>query len=119
MNYKSKKTKRINLLYFEKLDVKPSPAELLIMNVLDKINIIYYREVSFNGFTTDKGHYYRYDFYIPSKNLIIEYDGKAYHNNKVNDVIKNKFCKDNKIKLVRLNSKHYYHLDSEIKRLLK
>lgn len=116
---KSKRFENLSLSYFETKGIKPSPAEELIINVLNKLNINYYKEVSFNGFTTNKGYYYRYDFYIPSKNLIIEYDGKLYHDNQTNDKIKNKFCLDNKIRLVRLNAKHYHNLDSEIKKLLK
>lgn len=116
---KSKRQENINLNYFENKDIKSSPAEELIIIALDKIKVKYYREVSFSNFTTNTGHYYRYDFYIPSKNLIIEYDGKAYHNNNLNDVIKNKFCLNNKIKLVRLNAKHYYSLEKELRKILK
>ena len=66
------------------------------------------------------GHYMRYDFYIPSKNLIIEYDGehhyrpvafagKSYYNAESNfertqryDQLKNQYCTDNGINLLRI-----------------
>lgn len=53
-----------------------------------------------------------FDFYLNDFNIIIEYDGiqhfkpsfneKEFKNIKVNDEIKNKFCKDNNIKLIRI-----------------
>lgn len=47
----------------------------------------------------------RYDFYVPSSNTIIEYDGKEYHADdkvRLRDAIKDKFAKDNKIRLIRI-----------------
>jgi very-short-patch-repair endonuclease len=56
----------------------------------------------------------RFDFYLPEKNILIEYDGKqhfglgwskykeGFKNIKKNDRIKNSFAKRNKIKLVRI-----------------
>jgi len=61
-----------------------------------------------------------FDFYIPSKNMAIEYDGqqhyfpvqfggislgeaiKEYHKNKIRDSVKNKYCKNNGINLIRI-----------------
>jgi len=52
----------------------------------------------------------KFDFYVPEKNLLIEYDG-FQHFNKVfvditlvqyRDEIKNQYCKDNNIKLIRI-----------------
>lgn len=110
-----KKTK----LSFFTSDIEPSKAEDLIIYYLNKYNIPFNREVSFKGFISPKGGYYRYDFYLPQYNLIIEYDGKMYHDNKVNDIIKNTFCRKNNINIVRFNSKHYYHLNTEIQKLIK
>ena len=62
----------------------------------------------------------RFDFYLPDKNTAIEYDGaqhfrpvrfngttwdqaaKKYELQKSNDNIKNRFCKENAIKLIRI-----------------
>ncbi len=59
-----------------------------------------------------------FDFYIPDLNLLIEYDGQqhfkpvsifggepAFKKVRENDSIKNKFCKDSNIKLVRISYK--------------
>lgn len=67
-----------------------------------------------------------FDFYLPKFNCCIEYDGqhhfkpiqfnvyqsedkakKDFKLQKTRDYIKNKFCKDNNIVLIRLNFKNY------------
>lgn len=62
-----------------------------------------------------------FDFYIPEKNLCIEFDGrqhfeandyfgeKSFKDTQKRDKIKNKFCKDNGINLLRIP---YYELDN-------
>jgi hypothetical protein len=63
----------------------------------------------------EKNMMYRYDFYVPSLNLAIEYDGgfhfKPYATNierfrqtLVNDEIKDRYCEEKKISLFRLAS---------------
>ena len=60
----------------------------------------------------------RFDFYIPSINTCIEYDGEqhyrpveyfggeeAFKQRIINDNIKTQYCKDNNIRLVRISSK--------------
>lgn len=116
MKPKQRKTK---LEWFSTASVPASPAELIISKILDQLKVSYVREVSFHNFTSEKGHHYRYDFYLPKYNIILEYDGKQYHKNKTNDNIKNIFCKRNNIKIVRYCAKHYYNLDKYIKKLLK
>lgn len=111
------KSKSRNLKYFT-TEVEASHAELKIMIILDKNRIKYLREVSFDNFVTEKGGHYRFDFYFPDKNLIIEYDGKNWHKDKTNDEIKNNFCKKNKIRLVRLTASDYYKLEKSIKNIL-
>lgn len=104
-------------LYFT-TEVSPSPAEGLIMKVLKSLSVEYIREVSFTHFKSPRGGYYRYDFFLPKQNLIIEYDGAQYHINNPNDKIKNRFCKKNKISLIRLNSVHYYCMKDTLSNLL-
>ena len=64
------------------------------------------------------GRKLKYDFYIPSKNLLIEFDGpqhfgylkigkhtlsiNEYEKLKLNDTIKNKYAYENNIKLLRI-----------------
>ena len=61
-----------------------------------------------------KGFPLRIDFYIPSENLMIEADGTQHYDEnhmwfskycQCNDELKNQFCKDNNIKLVRIKYK--------------
>lgn len=100
----------------------PSQAEIKISEQLIKYPIKWYNEVSFEGFKTENGGYYRFDFYIPSLNILIEYDGEKYHSTKeaiAKDKIKTEFCKTYSIKLVRYNKQHYYNIDTQIAGLLK
>jgi hypothetical protein len=66
-----------------------------------------------------------FDFYIPSKNVLIEYDGRQHYEAieyfggeeelnwiKYKDAIKTKYCLDNNIPLLRLP---YWLSDEEIR----
>jgi very-short-patch-repair endonuclease len=90
-----------------------SKGEKAISKYLDKNLISYYRQHKFED--CKNIHQLPFDFYIPSKRLIIEFDGKqhyepmsffggveAYERLKVNDNIKNEYCEDNYIDLVRI-----------------
>lgn len=100
----------------------PSPAEQLIMNELKKYNAKWYREVSFRNFVSPSGGFPRFDFYLPDQRCVIEYDSKKWHNSidrLENDTIKSNFCRNNGIKLIRLNSKHYYKMPQTIYDIIK
>lgn len=90
-----------------------SKGEKAIYKYLDKNNISYYRQHKFEDCRNI--HQLPFDFYIPSIRTIIEFDGKqhyepmshfggieAYERLKVNDNIKNEYCEDNYIDLVRI-----------------
>lgn len=57
------------------------------------------------------------DIFIPSLNLAIEYDGYVWHINNKNDIIKNKKCFDNNIRLIRIRESGLEDLpnDSNVK----
>lgn len=113
---------------------KNSKGETSICCYLDDNNIEYITQHTF-----DECKYkskLRFDFYIPSLNSIIEYDGEqhfmsierfggddALMNNKIKDEIKNKYCLDNNINLLRisyLNLKNIHQiLDENIKIKIK
>lgn len=101
-------------------DSKPSVAEKIIIKFFKTNNVKFFREVSFRGFGI-AAMPYRFDFYLPQFNLIIEYDGAHHLKEKVHerDVLKNNFCKTNHIKLVRLNKDHYHNLSYHLDKLLK
>jgi len=69
----------------------------------------------------------RFDFYLPEQNTLIEYDGEPhfvkrgkygdkFEERQQNDMIKNQYCKDNNIKLIRI---HYKTPESEFEPKLK
>lgn len=83
-----------------------------IIKYLEDNNILYKREVTFDGCVYKKK--LRFDFYIKSHNLCIEFDGlqhfqeieffgiKSFKNTQIRDEIKNKYCIDNNINLLRI-----------------
>jgi hypothetical protein len=97
-----------------------SKGEITILNYLTEMRVDYTREYGFNG-CKDKNKL-RFDFYIKSINTAIEYDGEYHYQdifgklneNKRRDNIKNKYCKDNNIKLIRIP---YWEFDN-IKNIL-
>ena len=99
-----------------------SSGELAIQTWLDEHSIKYEREKSFPGFVGRAGKLYKYDFYIPSKNLCIEYDGQQHsktvnYSGKMdeatlkdrlmtvafNDYIKTQYCENHGIGLLRID----------------
>lgn len=103
----------------------PSSAEALIIEELEKYQIKWYREVSFNGLQFTLYSHPRFDFLLQlpdNKILIIEYDGRSAHSNNVQiatDKAKDKFCNDNGITIIRYNAKHYYNMYGHINSLMK
>lgn len=101
---------------------EPSAAEYRIMAALEQYNVQWAREVSFVGLQFTTYSYPRFDFYLPRYRVVIEYDGAYAHSSreqKKNDRSKEKFCKDNGIKVIRYHKKHYYHLQTHIDDLMK
>lgn len=92
---------------------KLSKGEILIKQFLDDNKIDYVREKTFDECNYEKK--LRFDFYIPKQNICIEYDGEQHYKSlkcfggdeelkkiKKRDKIKNKFCVDNGINLIRI-----------------
>lgn len=87
-----------------------SHGEKMIENFLIQNKIEYKRQKKFKG-CKDK-RLLAFDFYLPLYNTCIEYDGEHHFFDVLNwknceytkkhDNIKNKFCKENKIKLIRI-----------------
>ncbi len=85
-----------------------SSFEKIIESMLMQLDYTYEKEKSFPEFKA-----YRYDFYIPSENIVIEVDGQQHYvgwghdpislrESKKRDAIKNQFCIDNFIKILRI-----------------
>ena len=96
-----------------------SHGELVIEKLLKENNISYVQE--YKAFKFSSGTWARFDFYINNQ-YIIEYDGETHYQYNLHgwhseenlkaqqerDIIKNQWCKDNNIPLIRIP---YTHLD--------
>ena len=101
-----------------------SKGEVFIDNYLLEMKVEYKREYSFPNLKR-----MRFDFYIPEINTVIEFDGEQHFHEwrKITDShkklksmhkrdnIKNKFCKDNNINILRIK---YYMTQNEIMKIL-
>jgi len=107
-----------------------SKGEKLILNLLIKYDITYIKEYSIKDCVSTKNKPLRFDFYIPELNLCIEYDGiqhfkvcKFYNHItdfnliKKYDNIKNTYCVENNIKLLRISYKQFKLIPKIIKDL--
>lgn len=92
---------------------KSSKGELSIISFLSEHDIKYIQEKRFNDCKYKS--YLKFDFYLPELNICIEFDGKqhfkpneffggdeALEETKIRDEIKNKYCENNNIKLIRI-----------------
>jgi hypothetical protein len=89
-----------------------SRGENKIKSILEKNKIEFHRNYKFDDCVRTKK--LRFDFYLPKLNLIIEYDGEHHYKEnkyfgegnleymKENDRIKNQYCIDKNIKLIRI-----------------
>lgn len=109
-----------------------SLGEREIARILDSENLKYTHQKSFDELLSPKGWRMYYDFYIPSLNLVIEYDG-AHHFKpmydlfesdhdaeiefrrvKLYDEIKEDFLKEKGIKLMRFSGKNFKEIEKTI-----
>lgn len=98
-----------------------SKGEAKISTVLENANVEYERQYTFEG-CKDKRKL-PFDFYIPSLNLAIEFDGEQHYKPKFNDNgygfatteyhdnIKDDYCKDNNIDLLRIPYWEYKNIE--------
>lgn len=86
-----------------------SKGEIEISKVLNNREIKFIEEHMFDDCKNDG--FLRFDFYLPDYNICIEFDGRQhfdsdswYYSEKLleNDEIKNKYCENNNIKLIRI-----------------
>jgi very-short-patch-repair endonuclease len=96
-----------------------STAEKLVSDILSRYNLYFLKQHKFEDCINKKeGRFCRklpFDFYLPNTNTCIEYDGRqhfepidtfggeqAFQAQKINDNIKNEYCRKNGIKLIRI-----------------
>jgi len=97
-------------------DCKRSKGELFIQDFLHKKNIKYIRQMKFEDCSHKKK--LSFDFFLPDYKICIEYDGEqhfrpvnyfggleSFERQIIRDKIKNEFCNENQIKLIRFNYK--------------
>lgn len=102
-----------------------SKGELAIQEYLNEHDIQYECQKRFDGLIYKES--LRFDFYLPQHNLVIEFDGQLHFEasdyfggakylkeTQTKDKIKNKYCKKNNIKLLRIS----YKVKNKIKEIL-
>lgn len=105
-----------------------SVSEVFIKTILDKRNLSYNTEQAFPDCIGLKGWKLRFDFYLPEHKMAIEYDGEQHYHpvefwggierykiQQQNDIIKNNYCFNNNILLLRLS---YTESNEEIENLI-
>lgn len=105
-----------------------SKGELKIKEVLEKYNIEYIFQKSFDNCLNKNNRKLKFDFYLIKQNILIEYDGKQHYESieyfggknsfktlNEHDNMKNRYAKMNKIKLIRIP----YHQYNEIEMIIK
>lgn len=103
-----------------------SRGEEQISNILTSKNILFEREKRFDNCRGKRK--LPFDFYLVDYNILIEYDGiqhfkpsfneKEFKNIKINDEIKNKYCKENNIKLLRIPYWEFDNIETILKSAL-
>ena len=93
-----------------------SQGERRLSEILNENRIKYKKQKSYKDLLSDKGNRLRFDFYIPSGNYLIEFDG-MYHfeaskriwcteehvkKTQYHDKLKNEYCRRNNIPLIRI-----------------
>lgn len=101
---------------------KESTGEAIVRKYLDNHNIEYIQEMRFSDCRDKKP--LPFDFFLPNYNMCIEFDGKQHFEDchgfsnlevvKHHDKIKNQYCSDNNIKLIRVP----YHQGHNINEIL-
>lgn len=109
-----------------------SYGEAKISDTLTKWNVNFIKEKTFNGCENPETKYkLRFDFYIPERNLIIEFDGlqhffavkhfggkEGFKQRLQRDRFKNNWCKDNSVNLVRIPYTKFKQIETILSGLL-
>ena len=104
-----------------------SKGERKIKEILTELKINFIQEKRFSDCVFESNKMARFDFYLPNENIIIEYDGRQHfiqgdgyidNEDKIkitqqHDEIKNRYCKEHQIKLIRIPYADYNLLNAE------
>lgn len=107
---------------------KLSRGESKIMDILIKKSIKFYPQYLFDGCKSKQK--LPFDFFLPDKNICIEYDGvqhfepieyfggvERFNSQKIKDEIKNKYCEENRIKMIRISYSDYDRIEDIVSSL--
>lgn len=109
-----------------------SKGEYAVSIFLKKYNICFKTQKTFENCKNPKtNHKLRFDFYLQDLNICIEFDGAhhhkdVYYNNHKSDLkdtqyrdsLKNQYCKDNNIKLIRIPYWEFKNIEEILKKEL-
>ena len=108
-----------------------SLGEERIATFFNDNNIMYMSQYTYDDLIGIGGNHLRFDFYIPNLNLCIEYDGiqhfkcnikwhtkKEFNTLQKHDKLKNNYCKENDIKLLRISYKEFENIESILEQTL-
>lgn len=108
---------------------KISTGENIIKKYLDSNNIEYIFQKKFDDCTFKKK--LKFDFFLETKNIVIEFDGKQHYEpiklfggkeflmiSRKRDRVKNDYCLNNKIKLIRIKYSDILNIESILKNKL-
>lgn len=96
-----------------------SYGESIIEYILNERDVSYISQYKFPDCKIKRS--LPFDFYLPDLNVCIEFDGKQHfdessiyssENIKLADIVKNKFCLDNNIRLIRVSYKDQQNINS-------
>ena len=108
-----------------------SKGEQKIKNFLNKNDVKYKKKKTFDNCRNHKtNHLLYFYFYLPDYNCCIEYDGiqhfkeTNFHHDTLQermnrDNIKNQYCKDNNINLIRISYKQYNNIEKILFDIIK
>lgn len=101
---------------------KDSKGEKKIRIFLDERNLFYFEQQTFSDCISPVGSLLKFDFYLPQYNLCIEFDGEqhfspvfgeeAFEGTKERDLIKNNYCSERSINLLRIPYWDIKNIDS-------
>jgi hypothetical protein len=96
-----------------------STGERKVREILESFNLNFEKEKTFTDCKNKKGNHLFFDFYIPSKNLLIEFQGEQHYlpifgeenlnKTKEHDLIKKEFAKGQNINLLEIP---YYNINN-------
>ena len=109
-----------------------SKGEKEIINFLVEHKIYFEKEKTYPDCLSPKFNKLSFDFYIPEKNILLEYDGehhfkpinkykraqRTHKQTVIHDKIKNKYCEDNNIELIRIPFTHFKFITFNLSILL-